>query len=53
MCDLRQLSAVVAQRAFAAEGIAYSLDGETGNTVDSHRLAAWAFTNHGAEARRH
>lgn len=33
---------------FQAEGIKFSLDGPTGNTMDSHRLAAWAFTKYGA-----
>lgn len=36
---------------FAGEGIVYSLDGYTGNTVDSHRLAAWAYTKFGPEAQ--
>jgi len=35
-------------RAFEAEGISYTLDGDTGNTVDSHRLAAWAYSKFGA-----
>mmetsp|Transcript_94537 Transcript_94537/g.282284 ORF Transcript_94537/g.282284 Transcript_94537/m.282284 type:complete len:212 (-) Transcript_94537:82-717(-) len=34
---------------FAGEGISYTLDGPTGNTMDSHRLAAWAYTEYGAE----
>ena len=29
----------------------YSLDGDTGNTVDSHRLAGWVYTKFGAEAQ--
>ena len=36
---------------FAGEGIEYSLDGDTGNTVDSHRLAAWTYSKFGAEAQ--
>jgi predicted DsbA family dithiol-disulfide isomerase len=36
---------------FAGEGIVYSLDGDTGNTVDSHRLAAWCYSKFGAEAQ--
>jgi hypothetical protein len=28
-----------------------SLDGETGSTVDSHRLAAWAYTHYGADVQ--
>lgn len=36
---------------FAGEGILYSLDGDTGNTVDSHRLAAWTYTKYGPEAQ--
>lgn len=33
---------------FQAEGMTFSLDGPTGNTMDSHRLAAWVFTKYGA-----
>jgi len=33
---------------FADEGLAYTLDGPIGNTMDSHRLASWAFTKYGA-----
>ncbi len=36
---------------FAGEGIVYSLDGDTGNTVDSHRLAAWTYTKFGPDAQ--
>uniref|UniRef100_A0A7S1S665 DSBA-like thioredoxin domain-containing protein n=1 Tax=Alexandrium catenella TaxID=2925 RepID=A0A7S1S665_ALECA len=34
---------------FRAEGLRYTLEGETGSTMDSHRLAAWVFTKYGAE----
>lgn len=36
---------------FLAEGMEFSLDGPTGNTMDSHRLAAWAFTKYGADTQ--
>jgi|EP01047_Picozoa_sp_COSAG01_P013072 hypothetical protein len=38
-------------RTFSSEGLSFTLDGETGNTVDSHRLAAWVYTTHGAEVQ--
>mmetsp|Transcript_33000 Transcript_33000/g.102381 ORF Transcript_33000/g.102381 Transcript_33000/m.102381 type:complete len:210 (-) Transcript_33000:223-852(-) len=36
---------------FRAEGLSYTLEGNVGSTVDSHRLAAWAFTKHGPAAQ--
>eukprot|EP00928_Gymnodinium_smaydae_P083312 TRINITY_DN66544_c0_g1_i1.p1 TRINITY_DN66544_c0_g1~~TRINITY_DN66544_c0_g1_i1.p1 ORF type:complete len:183 (-),score=26.52 TRINITY_DN66544_c0_g1_i1:338-886(-) len=36
---------------FSREGIAFTLDGPIGNTMDSHRLAAWTLDRYGAEVQ--
>lgn len=38
MCDL----SACLQKTFAKEGLTYTMDGETGNTLNSHRLIALA-----------
>jgi predicted DsbA family dithiol-disulfide isomerase len=37
------------QQTFAAEGLQYSMGGDTGNTRNSHRLLAWAAAEHGLD----